>query len=721
MKNVSKLILMACVTTLMGIQVQAQNPQLDEVIVNADKDKPTYEDGTFANGYLSEKTSLGLQKNKNLMEIPASAMTITNKAINDFAISGNNEIMDILSLNPAIRRTTSPNVVSVRGKYTTASQMSVNNIPGMFSNFTMGTNFIGDIDVLSGPSLVYSGSTTQNVVGGTINYRSKRAGMTPLNNFKIKYTGDSNFQESLDVSRKFGKGNDWGIRINTMTGDGKLAVHGEKLKNRNIFVNLDHNSEVSSTNLFMGYAKTIHQGGNSIFQTVSSSAKNYRQIMPRLPSAPDGSHNLNPSWAYQESRTWIMTLNHDQKINNHWSAYVNAGIMKNDTPVNITGSSMSSILQFEKDGSFNGTFKRTLSISASGNTARYLGAGLKSDYQLGAMNNEFIIGVDRNGVINRTSSSRTLGTFIGNLYHDNDWGSPDLTAPGTRLGSKYVTKGFSILDTMKFLDDKLIINAGVHHHTYQSRSYNAKGTLIDRSSYNGNCPAFGIVYRITPNFSAYVAHTETFLGGTVVQTGKGYKNEGALLDPAKTKSNEFGFKFKTGTMMHTLAFYKTKEPGLITTVDKYLTYDGETQYKGIEWTTAGSIGEKWNFIASLGFNRYIWTKNADSTLNGKTADGIPKWNGNLALDYKPNKEFTILGRLSYIGKSHIGHGTYTVPQYYRFDAGMKYDTKLGEVPVTLSAMCYNVTDKKGWYTADQGNQLLAADPRTFMFSAEFRF
>lgn len=249
--------------------------------------------------------------------------------------------------------------------------MSVNNIPGMYSNFTMGTNFIGDIDVLSGPSLVYSGSTTQEVIGGTVNYRSKKAGIVPLNDVRIKYTGDSNFQESVDVGRRFGKENEWGIRINALTGDGKLAVHGEKLKNRNVFVNIDHADSESSTNLLLGYARSVHYGGNSIFQTVSSSATNYRKLMPYLPSAPDGKHNLNPSWAYQESRTWLMTLNHDQKINDHWSAFLNAGIMRNDTPVNIGGSSMTSILQFGKDGSFDGSFKRSLTIGASGSTARY--------------------------------------------------------------------------------------------------------------------------------------------------------------------------------------------------------------------------------------------------------------------------------------------------------------------------------------------------------------
>lgn len=149
--------------------------------------------------------------------------------------------------------------------------------------------------------------------------------------------------------------------------------------------------------------------------------------------------------------------------------------------------------------------------------------------------------------------------------------------------------------------------------------------------------------------------------------------------------------------------------------------DGETKYKGIEWTTAGTIGDKLDFIASIGFNRYIWTRNSNPKLNGMTADGIPKWNGNLALAYHATDDLTVLGRASYIGKSHIGHGTYTAPQYYRFDLGVKYESVMGHTPVTWSAMCYNVTNKKGWYSADQGNQILAADPRTFVVSAEIKF
>ena len=92
-----------------GVQA-ADTSVLEEVIVNADKDK------AYAGGYLSQNTSLGMLRNKDMMELPAATMTITDQSIKDFAISGNNEVMDILSLNPSIRRTTSPNAFYPGGR-----------------------------------------------------------------------------------------------------------------------------------------------------------------------------------------------------------------------------------------------------------------------------------------------------------------------------------------------------------------------------------------------------------------------------------------------------------------------------------------------------------------------------------------------------------------------------------------------------------------------------
>lgn len=679
---------------------------LDAIIVEGSRE------GYYAGGYMSENARVGMMGSKSTMDTPYNITSVTSKVIEDFALSGNNEMMDVLAFSPSVRRTTSPDLVAIRGKQVSAQQMNINGINGLYSNFSTGLNFIERVDIVSGPALLYSGSSAQNVIGGTVGLQSKRAQDTPTANVSLKYTGKGNVQEALDFGQRFGKDKAWGVRVNAMNRSGNLAVYGEKLSQRNIFLNLDHRASDHATNFLAGYAYSKHYGGNTIFQPAANLRPNQ---IAYLPSPPHGSRNMNPSWAEKENRTWLFALNHEQRIAPHWSAFLNAGLMKSQTPVNVSGSAMAQTFGFT--GTFDGTFRRPLTLSASANSRRYVGFGLKSEYDFGSMKNEFLIGVDKSYAINWTSPSVNLGTFMGNLYANNTWAAPNLPRLTTRRANRHTTNGFTIIDTMKFFDDRLILSGGLHHHEYQAESYNASGAISSRQSYTGSCPTFGTVYKFTPDVMVYANHSETFLGGMQVSTTAGYLNGGELLAPAKTKSNELGVKFRTGTMLNTLSFYQAIEPTGMA-VNNVYGYHGETEYKGIELSTSGSIGPKWDVMGSLGYCRYIWKKDGRYP-DGQTANGIPKWNANLAVVYKPDAQWSILGRMAYIGTSNIHFNTFTVPVNTRFDLGVKYKTVVDDTPLTLSAMCYNVTDAKSWYSADQGNQLLIGEPRTFVFSASF--
>lgn len=58
-----------------------------------------------------------------------------------------------------------------------------------------------------------------------------------------------------------------------------------------------------------------------------------------------------------------------------------------------------------------------------------------------------------------------------------------------------------------------------------------------------------------------------------------------------------------------------------------------------------------------------------------------------------------------------------LPSYMTYDLGVNYKTAFNKTPVTLTAMCYNLTDKNYW-TA-YGNNLILSSPRTLMLSATF--
>lgn len=110
-------------------------------------------------------------------------------------------------------------------------------------------------------------------------------------------------------------------------------------------------------------------------------------------------------------------------------------------------------------------------------------------------------------------------------------------------------------------------------------------------------------------------------------------------------------------------------------------------------------------------------KTTSAATNGKRPNGVPEWSANLGVEYKASDDFSVLMRGNYVGSSYVRDEKYSVPSYFTLDAGVNYKTSLNSTPVTLRAMCYNVTNKKYW--APSGNTLHSGGPRTFMLSAEF--
>lgn len=88
---------------------------------------------------------------------------------------------------------------------------------------------------------------------GTINIVTKRATDTPVNRYTQTFSGRGNAGEFIDVGRRFGEKNEWGIRVNAEYMEGGLALPGAEKNEKNIFINMDHRGDNSTTNLLAGY------------------------------------------------------------------------------------------------------------------------------------------------------------------------------------------------------------------------------------------------------------------------------------------------------------------------------------------------------------------------------------------------------------------------------------------------------------------------------------
>lgn len=688
---------------------EMQNFNLAEVIVNGER--------YIAGEYAKATNYKGILGEQDAMKTPISVTTISEKAVEDF-MSSTEGLSKMLSLVPSVQKTydAAVDVINIRGFQDDGRAFLINGIPGMQAMTRQSTNFIDSVDIIEGPSTGITGSSMYSKGGGTVNLNSKKGTDEPVNKIGMKWHSKGAHEETIDIGRRFGDENQYGIRINAYNTNGERSIENWDLEQRNIYVNLDQKSDNSKTNFMLGYTYTDSKGrpyGLSVSSKYQGSS---------LPDAPDGDINFNPEWRRDKNTNLVMTLNHEQKLNDHLSAFLNAGHFKQDWYY-YTGFSKTLINE-------NGDFTATSDNYSLLEKRDYAQIGLRGDFKTGDLKHDWVVGVDRQWhYYGGAKNYKEESGWEGNIYNpDTDsWAPPTFEQSDAYYGTKARLSGWSVMDSITTDNEKLNILVGLNGKSIKKDSYNTDGSHKSNSGhYYDISPSYGINYTFDPTFAVYANHTEEFVEGQIVPSGGGYTNQGQTLDPYKTKQNEIGIKFKTGDFFHKLSYFDIKQANGIDIFNedgtKTRTQDGERRHKGIEYTATGSIHDKWNLIG--GFMYLDATQdtglNQDGTQkpnDGKRPNGIPEWTANMGVEYKADENFSGLLRANYIGSSYVLDEKYKVPSYFTLDLGVRYKTEVNNTPVTLSAMCYNVTDKNYWSAS--GNTIHLGGPRTFMMSAEF--
>lgn len=499
------------------------------------------------------------------------------------------------------------------------------------------------------------------------------------------------------------------MRINASNTNGERSIENWDLKQKNIYINLDQETTKSKTNFMFGYTDT-DSSGRPYGVSVSS-----KFVGNALPSAPDGKLNVNPTWRRDKNTNLVMTLNHEQKINDHLKAFLNAG-------------------HFKQDWFYYVGFDKTLLneagdfLAVSDNYSLlekrdYAQIGLKGDFKTGDLKHEWVAGVDRMWhYYGGAKDYKEESGWTGNIYHPNpgSYAPPTFAQSDAYYGTHARISGWSVMDSITTGNEKLNILVGLNGKSIAKDSYRPDGSHNKQTGdYYDVSPSFGINYTFDPRVAVYANHTEEFVEGGIV--GSKYQNHGTTLDPYKTKQNEIGVKFKTGDFFHKVSYFDIKKANAVDVTKPgftkpFLLADGEARHKGFEYTATGTLAEKWNLIGGF-MHLNAKQKTTSAATNGKRPNGVPEWSANLGVEYKANDDFSVLMRGNYVGSSYVLNEKYGVPSYFTLDAGVNYKTSLNSTPVTLRAMCYNVTDKKYW--APSGNTLHFGGPRTFMLSAEF--
>ena len=665
----------------------------------------------IAGEFVRATSNVGILGEQDAMKNPISVTTISEKAVGSF-LSSTEGLSKTLSLVPSVVKTYDAAVdcVSIRGFADDGRGFVINGIPGMQAMTRQSSNYIESVDVIEGPATGINGSGMANRSGGTISINSKKALMDEdTRKVGIKYHSKGAHEEYVDFGTRLGEDKSYGVRINASNTNGERSIENWNLKQKNIYINLDQETTNSKTNFMFGYTDTDSEG-RPYGLTVSS-----KFVGNALPSAPDGKINTNPTWRRDKNTNLVMTLSHEQKINDHLKAFLNAG-------------------HFKQDWYYYVGFSKTLLNEAGDYSAvsdnysllekrDYAQIGLKGDFKTGDLKHEWVAGVDRMWhYYGGPSGFKEESGWTGNIYHPNtgSFAPPTFAQSDAYYGTHARISGWSVMDSITTGNEKLNILVGLNGKSIAKDSYKADGSHNKQTGdYYDVSPSYGINYTFNPRVAVFANHTEEFVEGGIV--GSKYQNQGTTLDPYKTKQNEIGVKFKTGDFFHKVSYFDIKKANAVDVTKPgytkpFLLVDGENRHKGFEYTATGTLAEKWNLIGGF-MHLNAKQKTTSAATNGKRPNGVPEWSANLGVEYKANDDFSVLMRGNYVGSSYVLNEKYSVPSYFTLDAGVNYKTSLNSTPVTLRAMCYNVTDKKYW--APSGNTLHSGGPRTFMLSAEF--
>ncbi len=270
----------------------------------------------YAGGQVGSGGGVGLLGNIPVMDTPFNQTSYTSELIENQQAK---TIGDVLDNDPSIRRAWPASgfyeYFQIRGFNVNSQDISFNGLYGMVPRYGgVPVDFAERVEVLKGPSALLNGMSPNGVIGGAINIVPKRAGDDPLTRLTVGLDSDSLFGAHLDVGRRFGPTNEWGVRINASLQDGDTYIDGQSKNGSNTeSIALDYRGDRLRLALDAFRIEDRNHGGASMAVSIGSG-------LTAMPSAPSGSTNISP-WGTGTARTGAVVLSGEYNITDHVTAY----------------------------------------------------------------------------------------------------------------------------------------------------------------------------------------------------------------------------------------------------------------------------------------------------------------------------------------------------------------------------------------------------------------
>ncbi|MCF5228502.1 MULTISPECIES: TonB-dependent receptor [unclassified Pseudomonas] len=665
---------------------------------------------TYAGGQVARRGSQGLLGSRDFMETPFSMTTYTAEAVKNQQAR---TLGDLVASDPSVRATNPAGgryeQFTIRGFSLFNSDVAYNGLYGVLPTYTIDMEMAERVDILKGPSQLINGISPRGSVGGGINVVPKRATDKDITSLTGTWASGSQAGGAVDVGRRFGEDNKFGIRFNGVKQSGDTEWDHQSVDREMAVLGLDFRGERLRLSTDIGHTERDTDAPQERVQVGANA---------RVPSANDVRHNYAQPWSKARTDDTFGTVNGEFDLSDSVMLYGGVGARKSNHDflrhaVSVTNNA----------GDFS-VLPRDFTRDENVRTAT---AGVRSWLHTGPVSHEINLAASYFYMDFENGGAR-YAAAPSNLYNPVE--TPTPSRP-TRLDSKVYTEnrfsGVALSDTLGFFDERLLLTLGARWQRVKVDDWtnNVKGaTAYDEEKVS---PSGGILFKATDKLSLYANYMEGLSQGKIAPSTS--INEDEIFPPFVSRQVEVGAKYDAGAFAVTAAVFRIKQPAYETNATtRVFGPNGKRQNDGVELSV---FGEPLKGVRLLGGVMVIdseLTHTTNGTFDGNRAPATPKYNVNLGAEWDvPTVEgLTLTSRGIYSSSQYLDQSNVKeIDAWTRLDVGARYAFKVDDKHITLRANVENVADKRYWSSAgasdDSEPGLTLSTPRTYLLSATVDF
>ena len=661
----------------------------------------------YAGGQVATGARIGLLGNRDFLSTPFTQFGFTEKVIKDQQAR---TLEDVLLNDPSVRPSVSPynyqSNFAIRGATLNGRDIAYDGLYGINGNRQPDLNGIERVEVLHGPGAFLFGFPPAGTVAGVVNLIPKRATDTPINEVGLFYLSKANVGTFVDVGRRYGDFNEFGVRINGTFQDGNTPIDRNSFSHGAVTAALDYRANDFRASTNFGYSNYDIQGLTGNFS-----------VLPgvRIPRAPDLSRNqFQPyEFSHQSNVFGIARLEYDFAPD--WTIFVGGGTSKQDEKF------LQSIPAIANSA---GRLNVTPLFSGGQEYQSTAEGGIRGQFDTGFLHHNVTVSANAYHLRYPFGSGNGV-PFVSNLYDRVDVLPPLLnTINRARFdpASTYLY-GVTAADTISLFDDKINLIGGVRQQYIDTTTFRNNPSVAKTiNNQDALSPLGALVIKPTKEFSLYVSYAEGLSTGPTAPSTAVNANQ--IFPPVVTTQLEGGAKFDFGNIGASIAVFDLNlQSSFLDPVTRVFGVTGRQENRGAELFVFGTPVEGVRIIGGIAYVEGKLLRTVGGMNDGHDAIGAPRvqasFNAEYDIPFIPG--LTATGRVIYTDRQFYDPAnTQFIPAWTRFDLGARYTFTYDSRIVTTRFVVENIAGTNFWSSTNNGTIALGT-PRTFKLSVSARF